>query len=68
MTIDLYDDTLWISKTVFFSKDSSGSDADGSNDEDDQIEYESLVDVMFKEDKEMDHEYLTLTGNTTVIC
>jgi hypothetical protein len=68
LTIDLYDDTLWISKTVFFSKDSSGSDADGSNDEDDQIEYESLVDVMFKEDKEMDHEYLTLTGNTTVIC
>ena len=61
MTIDLYDDTLWISKTVFFSKDSSGSDADGSNDEDDQIEYEILVDVMFKEDKEMDHEYLTLT-------
>lgn len=48
-------------KLFFFSKDSSGSDADGSNDEDDQIEYEILVDVMFKEDKEMDHEYLTLT-------
>jgi len=40
---------------------SSGSDADGGNDEDDQIEYGSLVDVMFKEDKELDHEYLALT-------